>query len=140
MFSSVKRGTSWPTAQVCGDPVNESEEAWLGRSLPGGILVPSGEGNLPSPVRPRPSPVQDPDLVAAGQGCPQFVGLVYQRGISELLPHEVPLLLPTLGDGVAVDSGAQVGVDPGERGGGWSGVGQEQGGWDEGLMRSWLWA
>lgn len=90
--------------------------------------------------RETPSPVQDPDLVAAGQGCPQFVGLVYQRGISELLPHEVPLLLTALGNGVAVDGGAQVGVDPGERWGGGSGVEQqqEQGGWDEGLTRPWL--
>ncbi|VCX42724.1 unnamed protein product, partial [Gulo gulo] len=47
-----------------------------------------------------PSPVQDPDLVGAGQGRTELVGFVYQCGISELLPHEVPLLLTALGDGV----------------------------------------
>lgn len=67
----------------------------------------------------RPSPVQDPDLLAAGQGCAELVRFIYQGGFSELLPGEVPLGLAALGDGVAVDGGPQVGVDPGVGDGIW---------------------
>lgn len=58
------------------------------------------------------SPVQDPHFVAASQGCPELVSLVHQGLLLELLPGKVPLPLSTLGNGVAVDGGAQVGVDP----------------------------
>lgn len=56
-------------------------------------------------------------MSAASQGCSELVGFVYQCGFLVLLPGEVPLFLATLGDGVAVDSGPQVGMDPGMGGG-----------------------
>lgn len=79
------------------------------RSLP----VPGAEGTSSSTTGWSPSPVQNPDLLAAGQGCSELVSFIYQCGILELPPGEVPLILTTLSDGIAVDSGPQVGVDPG---------------------------
>lgn len=61
----------------------------------------------------RSSPVQNPHVFATGQGCSELVCLVYQSGIPELFPGKVPLLLTAEGNGVAVDSRAKVGVDPG---------------------------
>lgn len=75
-----------------------------------GTLVPGGEENSFSPNS-QSSPVQDPNLLATGQGCSELVSFIDHGGFSELLPGEVPLFLATLGDGVAVDSGPQVGVD-----------------------------
>lgn len=114
--------------------MNNSVEAPGRRVLPSppGDPGPRWEQDLTPPAG-QDSPVQDPDLLAAGQGRSELVRFVDQRGFLELLPSEVPLLLAALGDGVAVDSGPQVGVDPGT-GSGVSGVVQLQRGWDQGLM------
>lgn len=62
----------------------------------------------------RSSPVQNPHVFATGQGCSEFVCLIYQSGIPELFPGKVPLFLATKRNGVAVNSRPKVGVDPGE--------------------------
>lgn len=59
------------------------------------------------------SPVQNPHFPATGQGCSEFVCLVYQSGGPELRPGKVPLSLAAKSNSIAVDSGPKVGVDPG---------------------------
>lgn len=49
---------------------------------------------------------------AAGEGSAELVGLGHHTGIPELLPDELPGLLPTRGHYAAVDGGAQVRGDP----------------------------
>lgn len=59
------------------------------------------------------SPIQNPHIPATGQGCSEFVCLVYQSGVPELCPGKVPLSLAAERNGIAVDSRSKVGVDPG---------------------------
>lgn len=59
------------------------------------------------------SPVQNPHIPATGQGCSEFVSLVYESGVPELSPGKVPLSLAAESNGIAVDSRPKVGVDPG---------------------------
>uniref|UniRef100_A0A8C3JR94 BHLH domain-containing protein n=1 Tax=Calidris pygmaea TaxID=425635 RepID=A0A8C3JR94_9CHAR len=54
----------------------------------------------------------DPGLGAAGEGGAELVSLRHDGGLFELLPDEVPGLLPACGHDAAVDGGAQVWGDP----------------------------
>ena len=67
MSSSVKWETHWPTARARKDPTKDSVDGWL-------VLYPPRwdpglwwEGNSSSPIQLWSSPVQEPDVVGAGQ-------------------------------------------------------------------------
>lgn len=124
-------GAPCPTAQLCEHPktgVWRHQQGWLFLFHLGTLVT---LGNSSHPAGPS-SPVQDPDLLGAGQGRSQLVSFVYYCGFLELLPGEVPLLLATQGNSVAVDSGPQVGVDSG-----WGGGSQQWSRSRQGGIRAW---
>lgn len=57
-------------------------------------------------------PVEQPDLLGAGQSAAELVFLWCVTGAQILLPGKLPLCLPTVGQSLAVDLRSQVGVDP----------------------------
>lgn len=69
---------------------------------------------MASPYRGRacgPSPVEQPGLLGAGQSFPELLFLRGVGGDEELLPGELPLLPASGGHSLAVNHGAQIGVD-----------------------------
>ena len=67
MSSSVKWETHCPIARARKDPTKESVDAWLVLSPPQWDPGLQWEGNSSSPVQLWSSPVQEPDVVGAGQ-------------------------------------------------------------------------
>lgn len=111
------RGLGWdqehpaPLLGFARTPPTRAWRPWRGRLFLAHLGTRVVPGHSARPAGPS-SPVQEPDLLGAGKGRSQLVRFVDDRGFLELLPGEVPLLLATLGDSVAVDGGPQVGVDP----------------------------
>lgn len=76
-----------------------------------GIHLVSGQNRGDAPRGLEASPVEEPDLLGAGQSLPELLLLRGVHGAPVLVPGELPLLPPAGGHGLAVDDGAQVGVD-----------------------------